>query len=307
MNYITRYDSPNYWDGQNSPQEVVLHHWGADGQSFSGVVNWLCNPRSKVSAHYVVGGNDCACIVNEGDAAWHAGSAWHNRHSIGIEARPEMDATTYKTVIETVAMIYKHVGRVLPVIGHRDIVSTACPGRWYPHLKDIQTQATALYQSGRAPSAPSTTTTSNPSASTPKGNANVKKAQQAINRAARLSIATDGIIGQETRRGFVKVLQKCLNNDYGARLVVDGIIGSKTLNALGNHYVRRGETQYLVTAVEIGLMLLGYYTGGVEVPGQFGAGMDSATRSFQRAKGLYVDGSAGHDTIRAMLRELRVM
>lgn len=151
MEYITSYNSPNYWNNSNSPLYVVIHHWGSDGQSFSGVVNWLCQARAKVSAHYVVGGDKCACIVNEGDSAWHAGNRWYNMHSIGIECRPEMDDVTYKTVIETVAMIYRHVGKVLPVIGHRDIVPTACPGRYYPHLKDIQAQATALYQSGKAP------------------------------------------------------------------------------------------------------------------------------------------------------------
>ncbi len=151
MQYITNYDSPNYWNNSNSPLYVVIHHWGSDGQSFNGVVNWLCQSRARVSAHYVVGGDKCACIVNEGDAAWHAGNRWYNMHSIGIECRPEMDTVTYKTVIETVAMIYRHVGKVLPVIGHRDIVSTACPGRYYPYLQDIQAQATALYRSGKAP------------------------------------------------------------------------------------------------------------------------------------------------------------
>ena len=156
MEYITSYNSPNYWDGQNNPIEIVIHHWGSDGQSFNGVVNWLCNRRSYVSAHYVVGGSKCACIVNEGDAAWHAGNAWHNRHSIGIECRPEMDAETYKTVIETVAMIYKHLGKVVPVLGHKDIAQTACPGRYYPYLADIKAQATALYKSGKAPTTPAT-------------------------------------------------------------------------------------------------------------------------------------------------------
>lgn len=150
MQYITKYNSPNFWWG-NDPKFVIIHHWGSDGQSFNGVVNWLCNRRSYVSAHYVVGCNQCACLVDEGKSAWHAGNRWYNTHSIGIECRPEMDAESYKTVIETVAMIYRHVGKVLPVIGHRDIVPTSCPGRYYPYLKDIQAQATALYRSGKAP------------------------------------------------------------------------------------------------------------------------------------------------------------
>lgn len=146
MEYITKYDSPNIDRKANSPRYVVIHHWGADGQTFDGVRSWLCNPRAGVSAHYVVGGKKCACIVNESDAAWHCGNSWYNHHSIGIECRPEMDATTYQTVIETVAMIYKHQGKVLPVIGHKDIVNTACPGRYYKKLADIKRKAEKLYK-----------------------------------------------------------------------------------------------------------------------------------------------------------------
>lgn len=145
MEYITKYDSPNIDRGANNPKYVVIHHWGADGQSFDGVRSWLCNPRAGVSAHYVVGGKKCACIVAESDAAWHTGNSYYNHHSVGIECRPEMDRTTYQTVIETVALIYKHQGKVLPVIGHKDIVNTACPGRYYKHLKDIQKKATDIY------------------------------------------------------------------------------------------------------------------------------------------------------------------
>ena len=151
MEYITKYNSPYYFP-TNDPLYVVIHHWGADGQSFSGVVSWLCRPgrgKSGTSAHYVVGGNQCACLVNEGKGAWHAGNRWYNQHSIGIECRPEMDNETYKTVIETVAMIYRHLGKVIPVIGHRDIVPTACPGRYYSHLADIKAQAEELYRSGK--------------------------------------------------------------------------------------------------------------------------------------------------------------
>ena len=150
MEYISKYNSPNY-DKGNKPKYIVIHHWGADGQNFNAVVNWLCNPKAGVSAHYVVGGNKCACIVAESNVAWHAGNYYYNSHSIGIECRPEMDKETYKTVIETVAMIYKHQKKVLPVIGHKDIVNTKCPGRYYSHLKDIQKQATALYKKGVKP------------------------------------------------------------------------------------------------------------------------------------------------------------
>ena len=97
------------------------------------------------------------------------------------------------------------------------------------------------------------------------------------------------------------VLQVALNHDYNAGLTVDGIRGSKTDAALGNHYVKYGETQYLVTAVEILLMLKGYSVGGVENPGQFGSGLKAAVTQYQRDHGLTADGVAGRNTILSLI------
>lgn len=108
-----------------------------------------------------------------------------------------------------------------------------------------------------------------------------------------VKIAADGIPGVETKKQKVRVLQTALNLDYGAKLVVDGVMGSKTLAALGQHYVCRGETQHMVTAWEILLMLNGYHPQGVESPGVFGSGCENTTREFQKNNGLIVDGVAG--------------
>ena len=92
-----------------------------------------------------------------------------------------------------------------------------------------------------------------------------------------------------------------MNKDYGAKLAEDGIRGSGTNGVLGNHYVKRAETQYLVTFVEIGLMALGYYNSSVEAPGVFGGGLETAVRNFQSAHGLVCDGIAGKGTILKIL------
>lgn len=150
--YVTKYDSPNYFSGvKNDVRYIVVHHWGAMGQNFYGVVNWLCNPRSGVSAHYVVQANLVACILNQGQCGWHAGNRWYNQHSIGIECRPECTDADVATLVELIAQIYKDLGRVVPVIGHSDIVATACPGRYKSKLSDIKRRAEAMYASGRDP------------------------------------------------------------------------------------------------------------------------------------------------------------
>ena len=129
----------------------------------------------------------------------------------------------------------------------------------------------------------------------------VRKAQVHMNNFAGAGLATDGLWGTNSRKGLVKCLQRALNKDYGAKLAEDGILGSGTNGALGNHYVKRAETQYLVTFVEIGLMALGYYNSSVESPGVFGGGLETAVRNFQKANGLICDGIAGKGTILKIL------
>ena len=92
-----------------------------------------------------------------------------------------------------------------------------------------------------------------------------------------------------------------LNHDYNAGLSVDGIRGAKTDAALGNHYVKYGETQYLVTAVEILLMLKGYNPGGVECPGQFGTGLKAAVGQYQKDNRLTVDYICGPATFKSLI------
>ena len=143
----------------NKIQCIVLHHWGADGQSFSGVCSWFANNASKVSAHYVVEDGKVAQCVSPIKNAWHAGSKYYNRISIGIECRPEHTAGDQKTAAELVCWIWKKYG-VLPIKEHRQIASTACPGRW--SAKKVYEDAMKLYKAG---SSSSSGTASKPSSS----------------------------------------------------------------------------------------------------------------------------------------------
>lgn len=115
------------------------------------------------------------------------------------------------------------------------------------------------------------------------------------------SIAADGIRGIETKKAAVKTLQKAINLDYTAGLAEDGIWGTRTSTALGRHYVMKGETQYLVTALEILLMLKAYDPNGVEEPGIFGSGLESCLKRYQAENNLTVDGIAGAATFKSLL------
>ena len=124
----------------------------------------------------------------------------------------------------------------------------------------------------------------------------IKQGQHHANNYASLSLLEDGIVGTQTRKARIKVLQRAMNDDYESGLAEDGIWGTKSNKALGNHTVRRGECQYMITALEILLMLKGYDPHGIECPGQFGSGLESTVREYQGDSGLSVDGIAGRDT-----------
>lgn len=129
----------------------------------------------------------------------------------------------------------------------------------------------------------------------------VRDGQIHANNFCGAGIETDGIRGSETKKAGIMVLQHAMNLDYNAGLEVDGIWGTKSEAALGSHYVRKGETQYMVTALEILLMLKGYNPNGVENPGQFGSGLETCTKQYQKNSNLGVDGVAGHDTFKSLI------
>ena len=129
--------SPNFSAGRpaGTPDGIICHHWGADGQSHQGVVDYLCRSGGNSSAHYVASSGRVTQLVHDYDRAWHAGPAGNPR-KIGIECRPEMSAGDIATVKSLIAAIRAEWGP-LPITGHRDYMQTDCPGRWYAILGQL--------------------------------------------------------------------------------------------------------------------------------------------------------------------------
>lgn len=127
----------------------------------------------------------------------------------------------------------------------------------------------------------------------------VKDGQIHARNFAAPGLNADGIRGANTIKAGIKVLQQGMNLDYGAGLALDGKWGKKSESALGKHTVRRGEKQYMVTALQILLMLKGYYCNGVD--GHFGAGCEKAVRQYQKDHGIGVDGVAGYKTFKSLI------
>lgn len=131
----------------------------------------------------------------------------------------------------------------------------------------------ALYDTPCAANQPTHTQTASP------GNEIVAAGQQHSINFTGHTIDTDGIRGTETAKNQIRVLQQALNLDYNAGLKVNGVWNSSTERALGRHYVKRGEKQYMVTAAEILCMMHGIDPNGVECPGTFGGGLERAANA----------------------------
>lgn len=152
--YLTQYDSYNY-NGYATVDAIVVHHWGVDGQDFYNVIAALSGSR-QASAHYVLQDNLVACIIAPKLRAWHVAQNQYfkvmsytsdiNSHTIGIECRPEFTDGDRETLCQLIADLWCDYGEV-PVYGHEDFMPTACPGRYYVQLDDIEARAREIYNS----------------------------------------------------------------------------------------------------------------------------------------------------------------
>lgn len=133
-------DSPNFTPGASSPatfgrartiEAIAIHWWGDPNQnpSYEGIVNHLCNPNAGVSAHFVATGTGrrVAQIVNFSDVSWATNSA--NPYTVSIECDPRCRDEDYDVVAELISQIRDAYGP-LPLVPHRQFVSTACPGNY---------------------------------------------------------------------------------------------------------------------------------------------------------------------------------
>lgn len=122
------------------------------------------------------------------------------------------------------------------------------------------------------------------------------QAQQHLNNFVNAGLAIDGDVGTETKKAFRKAIQSALNMDYNAGLELDGDIGDQSRAALKKVNLKKGSSGYLVTVLEIGMLMHGINPKGVECPGFFGDGLKKALGTFQAKKGLAKDYEAGYDT-----------
>ncbi|WP_181561589.1 MULTISPECIES: N-acetylmuramoyl-L-alanine amidase [Sphingobium] len=143
--------SPNFDDRTLPVSILVLHYTGMpDAQS---AINWMANPDSKVSAHYVVTEEGKVVrMVEEAKRAWHAGRAWWrgitdvNSASIGIEIvnpghewgyRPFPQAQIDALIPLVHDIMQRHRITRGNVVGHSDVAPARKqdPGELFPWSK----------------------------------------------------------------------------------------------------------------------------------------------------------------------------
>lgn len=156
--------SPNFDERRDGarPSFIILHYTGM--KTAGEALKRLCDPVSKVSAHYTVDEDGTVCShVAEDKRAWHAGqSYWRgwedlNSHSIGIEIVNPGHEWGYKNFpdrqIRAVSELCRGILQRfdLPpeaVLGHSDIAPARKedPGELFP-WKEIALQGVGVWPS----------------------------------------------------------------------------------------------------------------------------------------------------------------
>ncbi len=140
--------SPN-WDERRLPVSMVVLHY-TEMESADAALTKMCDPDSKVSAHYLIAeGGEVTRLVDEDKRAWHAGlSFWRgnrdiNSASIGIEldhpghahGYREFSEAQFQALIPLLARVLVNHG--IPranVVGHSDVAPQRKidPGELFP-------------------------------------------------------------------------------------------------------------------------------------------------------------------------------
>lgn len=176
--------------------------------------------------------------------------------------------------------------------GHREILSTNCPGANYP-LQEI----IGLVDNNEANNNDTTQTSEDKNTGIYNdGKINcIYDIQEWLKNHYGFNLALDNIYGADTHKKMVMALQTELNNQFNAKLAVDGIFGINTYNACIN--VRQGAEGKLTKLIQMMLFIKGY---NISIDGIFGNETARALGQFQNDKGLSVDKICGKNTFKKL-------
>ena len=296
---------------------LIIHYTSNDGDSDEANGKYFANNVVKASSHYFVDDNSVTQSVPDDYVAYAVGGKCQSNHhpmykvitntnSISIEmcdtkkdGKVEITNQTLENVYAFSRLLMKKYNISIDhVYRHYDVNGKLCPNCnglldeaiWQNFKNNIVNSTVGNLGTSTATAVPVPAVNPNKDSIVSRGQ------QHSINFTGH-TISTDGICGTKTLANVARCFQVAMNKDYGDKLKVDGAFGKNSKAALDEHFVKKGEKQYLVTAVEIALMCRGYDPSGVECPGKFGDGLEKAVKQFQADRGLTVDGIAGRNTI----------
>ena len=278
---------------RSSTKRIILHHAAMNG-SVEAVHNvHKAKGWSGIGYHFYVRKDG---KIYRGRPEWAIGAhaSGSNYNSIGICAEGNFETDkmpdAQKNALKWLVAYIKDKYKINTVQRHRDVGSTACPGRNYPF--DEIVNGKIVIDTSKPDN--------NPVQNIPGKSHIVQAGQIHANNFCGAGIKIDGVRGTETIKLGIKVLQTAINLDYNKKLKIDGIWGSNSKAALGNHYVKLGEKQYMVTAVQILLMLKGYACE-LQNPGKFDENLEKVVKQYQKDYQLTVDGVVGYYTFMSLI------
>lgn len=182
---------------------IILHHAAAEKCSADDIHRWhLDNGWAGIGYNFFVR-KDGSVYRGRGENAVGAHTVGYNSMSIGIcfEGNYDQEKTVPETQIKAGQELVAYLRKKYPgakVGTHQDYDSTACPGRYFPYERIVNSTAAAS-----------------------------AAAEEKEVCAVELPVLYQG-----DRSGYVKTAQILLNKYYDARLDEDGMFGPATYNAV---------------------------------------------------------------------------
>lgn len=276
---------------------IVLHHSGVKVlQSVETIHNYHKNKGwAGIGYHFYVR-KDGSVYRGRPEKMAGAHCPGVNSISLGICAEGDfeqeiMNDVQKNAIVELIKDI-KSRYNIKWIKGHREILSTDCPGANYP-LQGIIDLANNNEINNNNP--PQTSEDKNTGIYN-DGKINcVYDIQEWLKNNYGFNLALDNIYGTDTHKKMVMALQTELNNQFNAKLAVDGIFGINTYNASIN--VRQGAEGNLTKLIQMMLFIKGY---NISIDGIFGDETAVALGQFQNDNGLSSDKICGKNTFKKL-------
>lgn len=276
---------------------IVLHHSGVKVlQSVESIHNYHKNKGwAGIGYHFYVR-KDGSVYRGRPENMAGAHCPGVNSISLGICAEGDFEQEIMKNIqknaiVELIKDI-KSRYNIQWIKGHREILSTDCPGANYPlqEIIDLANNNEINSNNATQTSEDKNTDIFN------DGKINcIYDIQEWLKTHYGFNLALDNIYGPDTHKKMVMALQTELNNQFNTKLAVDGIFGTNTYNACIN--VRQGAEGNITKLIQMMLFIKGYNIG---IDGIFGDETARALGQFQNDKGLSVDKICGKNTFKKL-------